>query len=236
MVVAVRAGYILRQKRNLEEGDQKDFGLIITGTLTLFSLILGFTFSMAIGRYDQRKAVEEVEANAIGTEYRRAELLPAPAAYKMKQLFRAYVGQRIAFYELDDATRLRLVDRDVEELQDELWEIVNDAARSQPSAVSALVMGGMNNVFDAEGFVQAAWLNRIPRAAWVLLVIIAVVANLLIGYGSRGNKARSLVTFVLPCVVATSMFLIADIDSPRRGLVRPEPKNLLRLAASLHAE
>src|SRR6478736_6706420 len=70
-------GPFLRRRLELNESVRDDFGLIMAATLTLLGLIIGFSFSMATGRYDQRKNLEEAEANAIGTEYVRADLLPA---------------------------------------------------------------------------------------------------------------------------------------------------------------
>ena len=79
---------------------QKDirFEAILAGVVTLLALIIGFTFSMAVSRYDQRKNYEEAEANAIGTEYVRADLLPVDDAAKVRELLRTYVNQRILFY------------------------------------------------------------------------------------------------------------------------------------------
>ena len=66
--------------RPLDETGRQDFDVILAATLTFLGLIIGFTFSMVISRYDQRKNYEEAEANAIGTEYLRADLLPAADA------------------------------------------------------------------------------------------------------------------------------------------------------------
>src|SRR5208282_4819526 len=68
--------FVLKRRLNLEEVARQDFGVILAATLSLLGLIIGFSFSMAINRYDQRKNYEEAEANAIGTEYVRADLLP----------------------------------------------------------------------------------------------------------------------------------------------------------------
>ena len=75
-----------KRQRKLEEDVQEDFGVILTATLTLLGLIIGFSFSMAISRYDQRKNYEEAEANAIGTEYLRADLLPEADAARVRAL------------------------------------------------------------------------------------------------------------------------------------------------------
>ena len=96
--------------------------------------------------------------------------------------------------------------------------------------MSALVVSGMNDVLNAEGYAQAAWWNRIPSSAWVLLGVIAVGCNLLLGY--RAHRP-SILLMVLPLAVSISFFLIADIDSPRGGLIRVQPQNLMRLSKSL---
>ena len=74
-----------------------DFGLILAATLTLLALIIGFSFSMATARYDQRKNYEEQEANAIGTEYVRADLLSPVEAAKVRSLLGSYLDQRVLF-------------------------------------------------------------------------------------------------------------------------------------------
>jgi hypothetical protein len=80
----------LRRRRNLEEEIRDDFGVVLAAALTLLGLIIGFSFSMATSRYDQRKNYEEAEANAIGTEYVRTDLLPAADAAKVRALLRSY--------------------------------------------------------------------------------------------------------------------------------------------------
>ena len=99
--------------------------------------------------------------------------------------------------------------------------------------MDTIVATGMNDVLNSRGFTQAAWWNRIPNAAWGLMVTIAICCSLLIGYGARAGKARTGLLLVLPLVVSISFFLIADIDSPRGGVVRVDPQNLMDLAQSL---
>jgi hypothetical protein len=88
--------------RPLKEAEREDFGIVQAAILTLLGLLIGFTFSMAISRYDQRKNYEEAEANASGTEYVRADLLPAADAARVRDLLRNYLDQRILFYTTRD--------------------------------------------------------------------------------------------------------------------------------------
>jgi hypothetical protein len=76
--IAAYIGDLLRKRaHSFKQGERHDFNIIQAATLTLLALIIGFSFSMAISRYDQRKTLEEAEANAIGTEYLRLDLVPA---------------------------------------------------------------------------------------------------------------------------------------------------------------
>ncbi len=227
---------VLRRLRRLDEGAQEDFGVILAATLTLLGLIIGFSFSMAIGRYDQRKNLEADEANAIGTEFVRADLLPTADAANLRALLKRYVEQRLEFYTTRDAARLRQVNADTERLQTEMWSVVRTPAMAQRDAIVALAVSGMNDVLNAQELTRAAWWNRIPHAAWGLMAIIAISCNLLFGYGARNLESHRFLLFVLPFVVSIALLLIADIDSPRGGLIHVYPQNLLGLAEALRGQ
>ena len=232
--LAAVTGASLR-KRPLEEDELDDLDMVLTATLTLLSLIIGFTFSMAISRYDQRKNYEEAEANAIGTEYVRADLLPADTATKVRALLRDYLNHRVLFYEVRDKQQVQQVNAYTDQLQSEMWSAVTAPAKAQPTPLVALAVAGMNDVLNSQGYTQAAWWNRIPSAAWALMMTIAICCNLLIGYSGRRTKGHPLLFLVLPLVVSISFFLIADIDSPRDGVIRVQAQNLGSLAHSLQA-
>jgi hypothetical protein len=222
-------------KRPVEEAVREDLSIIVAATLTLLGLLIGFTFSMAISRYDHRKHCEEEEASAIGTEYLRADLLPATEADKVRALMRDYLNQRVLFYETRDKHQLQQVNAYTDQLETGLWSAVTASAKAQPTPVVTLAVSGMNDVLNARGNTQAAWGNRIPGAAWTLMAAIAVCCNLLVGYGARRVQAQPLLFLVLPLVVSVSFFLIADIDSPRGGVIRVQPHNLVSLSESLQA-
>jgi hypothetical protein len=233
--LSTRIGVGLLKKRNLEHDVREDFGVILAATLTLLGLIIGFSFSMATSRYDQRKYLEEAEANAIGTEYVRADLLPPANAMKVRALLRSYLDQRVLFYTTRDEQQLRQIDARTAQLQNELWATVVAPAAAQQTPIMALTVSGMNDVLNSQGYTQAAWWNRIPVAAWGLMAAIAICGNLLLGYGARNAKAERILLLVLPLVVSIAFFLIADIDSPRRGVILVNPQNLISLVESLRA-
>jgi hypothetical protein len=220
-----------RLRTLVDEGLRTDYGVVETASLTLLGLIIGFSFSMATGRYDLRKNYEEAEANAIGTEYVRADLLPTDEGSRVKALLRDYTARRIRFYTAHSGEDINQIRSDTGKVQDQLWAAVAQTANSQPTPIRALVVSGMNDVLNSEGYTQAAWWNRIPIGAWALMFGIALLCNVLMGFGAR--KVAPRLFLVLPLVVAVSFFLIADIDSPRGGVIRVMPQNLLRLQAGL---
>jgi len=235
-LTATTGAYLRRRRRHLEEAEHEDLGVILAAALTLLGLIVGFSFSMAVSRYDQRKNYEEEEANAIGTEYVRASLLPAADATRVRALLRSYLDQRVLFYTTRDAHRLRQINASTAQLQADLWFAVQAPAAAQPTPLIALAVSGMNDVLNSQGYTQAAWWNRIPVAAWGLMGAMAICCNLLVGYNARQTGAKPLRFFVLPMIVAVSFLLIADLDSPRGGLIRVRPQNLVTLSLSLPAQ
>lgn len=231
--LSAQVGIYLRRLRTLKDDEREDFNTVQAATLTLLALIIGFSFSMAISRYDQRKNYEEAEANAIGTEYVRAGLLPAADAAKVRGQLRKYLELRILFYRTRNARELRQIDADTAQLQNEMWLAVQNPALANPTPVSALAVWGMNDVLNSQGYTQAAWWNRIPGSAWALMIGMAICCNILVGYGAHGAGVKSGLLFVLPLVAAIAFLLIADIDSPRRGFIHVVPQNLVSLLESL---
>jgi hypothetical protein len=229
--LAVLAGdFIRKHGHSFKQGERHDFATVQAATLTLLALITGFSFSMAVSRYDQRKTLEEAEANAIATEYLRVDLLPGDIAAHTRELLRKYIELRIAFYQAGDPRAADLISQHTASQQLELWSSMLPAA-TPPTPIVALVIAGMNDVINAQGFTQAAWWNRIPVGAWAMMLLMAISCNVLVGYGEQ--RKGSGILFVLPVVISIAFFLIADLDSPRGGVIRVIPQNLQAVAQSI---
>lgn len=224
---------LLRRKAAMDEEMRQDFSFIVSGMLTLLALLIGFTFSMAIGRYDLRKSYEEGEANAIGTEYLRADVLPATDAEKVRALLGDYLNLRVAFYQTESEQEFQQINVRTEQLQNEMWAAVHVPALSTPTPVAALALAGMNDVLNSQSETQAAYWNRIPVAAWILLFVIGIGCSLLIGYGARSARSGRKLLFILPFGASIAFMLIADLDAPRHGIIRVLPLNLIDLEESL---
>jgi hypothetical protein len=146
--IAVYVGDLLRKRSHqLRQDERHDFDTVRATSMTLLALIIGFTFSMAVSRYDQRKTLEEAEANAIGTEYLRARLFPDDLGTQASQLLKHYLRLRIAFYENDGSA----LDQETAKAQTDLWSVAIVAAAKQPTPVVALAVSGMNDVLNSQG-------------------------------------------------------------------------------------
>jgi hypothetical protein len=234
MWLSARIGVFLQNRfARLNDDERQDLGTVIPATLTLLGLLIGFSFSLAASRYDQRKNYEEAEANAIGTEYLRSDLLTAPEAARVRKLLKNYLDQRILFYQSRDERQLERINAQTAQLQSELWSLVQGAAAKQSTFLTGLAVSGMNDVLNSQGYTQAAWWFRLPVTAWAFMGAIAIFSSLLIGYSS--HRSRLTIFVVLPLAVSIAFFLIADIESPRHGLIRVVPQNLMSLSQSLPA-
>jgi hypothetical protein len=221
---------VVKKRRTLEEDLRQDFSIIHGATLTLLALIIGFNVAMAINHYDERTNNEEREANAIGTEYLRIGVFADTDAITVRQLLKEYLNDRILFYDTADPKTLERVETDTAQLQVKLWNAVRSPALAQATPLMALVVSGMNDVLNSQRYTQAAYWDRIPPGAWSLMVAIAIFANIMIGYSSRRETQEKAIFFILPIVLSISFMLIADIDSPRGGLIHVRPLNLESLA------
>jgi hypothetical protein len=223
----------LRRVVALESEEREDFSLVVTSTLTLLALLIGFNLSMAVNRYDQRKNLEENEANAIGTEYVRADVVAPAIGARIKTELVHYAQLRLAHFNTRDRQDIARIEQDTGKSQAELWRLATQVAKDQPTPIGAAVMTGMNDVLNSQDYSEAALLNRIPLGAWTLMFLIGLFACVVQGYGAKGSVRRGLLIIVLPVTVALSLTLIADIDSPRGGIIHVQPQNLERLLKSL---
>ena len=232
LVIAAWLGdFVRKRSKRAEETNRDDAGVVLGGTLTLLGLIIGFSFAMATNRYDLRKDSEKTETNAIGVLYMRADLLPPADAAKAHDLVKKYVDQRIQFYSTRDRGQLADIATATAQTQNELWSEIQTALGPLPPQLEGLFVSSMNDLVVSRLSTEAVWANRIPRAAWILILVTSIGCNFLVGY--RARRTDWLVFLVMPVAVSISLFLISDLDSPRGGGIRVRPNNLISLSRSL---
>src|SRR5262245_59431909 len=199
-------------------------GSLETAVFALLGLMIAFTFSGALSRFDTRRAQVVDEANAMGTAYLRIALVPASAQPKLRETFRSYVDARIETYRrLPDIAAAKAALTHSEELQGEIWSQAIAAVRmpGSPPAAEWLVLNALNDMFNFTTLRAAATQMHPPAIIYAMLIGLALASALLAGYQTAGEKAYDwLHQLGFAGIVALTLYVILDIEYPRLGFVR----------------
>ncbi len=203
---------------------QPNVGSLETAVFALMGLLIAFTFSGALNRFDTRRVQVVDEANAIGTAWLRLDLLPAAAQPKLRQAMRDSVDARIATYRRlpDLAAAQRELGRS-QQLQNEIWsQAVAATQRPDASPAAALLLPpALNQMFDIVGTRVAAMQMHPPSVIYAMLACLALAAALLSGYQSAGEKVRDWIHHLgFAAIMAFTIYVILDLEYPRLGWIR----------------
>jgi hypothetical protein len=181
--IGFRLGWLAQSKIN--EPVRSQINMLQAASLGLLALLLGFTFSMALTRFDTRKQLVLDEANAIGTTYLRAQLLPEPARKEVSNLLRRYVDVRLEFYQACiNQKKLQKVDEETGKLHRALWSHAVATGVQDPRAIpTGLFIQSLNEVIDLHGKRVTAMENHVPESIFILLWVVATLSLCLVGYG-----------------------------------------------------
>ena len=234
-LAAVEAGYLLGRWRLRRDHEQEGTaGATVGVTLGLLAFTLGFSFAMAAARFDTRKELVLKEANAIGTTYLRALLLPTIQAEETRDLLRRYVDAR-----LEAAVSGKLqegIERSVR-LQELLWQQAVAAGVRSDSPMTALFITSLNEVIDLHEERLTAWRNRIPATVWTFLFLTTALGMASMGYhtGLSGSR-RTVAVIFLGLAFAGSLTLVADLDRPHAGFLIVSQQAMQDLQDSMRAD
>ena len=232
VLVSVEVGHRLGSYRRVKPEHEQEgpVGAMVAAMLGLLAFLLAFTFSLAASRFDTRKDLVLEEANAIGTTYLRAAMLPERRD-EIRSLLREYVQTRtdLRTANVDDVRRRS------EELQNQIWDNATVVARRNPTPIVALFVQSLNEAIDVHGKrVHAITQNRIPAAIWGSLYLVAVLALASMGYHAGVvGKHRPLAVFAVAIAFSAVLWLIADLDRPGEGLLRVSQQAMIDLRASM---
>ena len=203
------------------------------GIIGLLALILGFSFSMAIQRYDNRAAAETAEANAIGTAQLRTSLLPSPYDAETKKLLREYIDLRLTINQTDLTQKdiRRTYERKTVAVQEQIWGMALKAAEVAPNPVTTgYFVAAINDMIDAQGKRNDQLLRHVPPSIFYLLFTIFIATSALTGYASGLGRRNSRVpAIVLSLMVCLLVFIIVDLDRPRRGIIEVKQDSMENL-------
>jgi hypothetical protein len=212
---------------------KEQMGTIRDAFFILLSLLLGFTLTFAASRFAERRSLGVEEAVSIGTTYLRASTLPQPYRDHSRQLLREYVDARLAF---DDADRSQFNEALSlsKQIQEELWLDAATVAQNDRSAIAAVYINSLNETIDLDAKRVAAFEYHIASPIWILIISVALIVAFTRGATMTSRFWLSLI--LIPVTIAIVISLIADLDTPSRGLIRLDQRSLQRLKAEIEAE
>ncbi len=227
---ATYGGYRLR-RRTAADTDERVHEQIMAAAAAvgvLLSLLIGFTLSMAVDRYNIHRQLVVDEANSIATTELRARLLPPAFSEPIRALMREYVDARVEYGRsgYDNAQLQRAVVR-TKELQDQLWQQTTALAREARDPITAIFVNSLNETIDFSEKRLAGLENRVPLPVWIMLVLIGTLTCVVVGGTVR--RRYGLAVLISPVMIAVAMGFIADLDSPRTGMIRVSQSSMHRV-------
>ncbi|MBP6698352.1 MAG: hypothetical protein KA175_12085 [Flavobacteriales bacterium] len=226
MELGVRWGR--RQQR--PEVEVRGFGPLEAGVFSLLALLLAFTFGDAMTRWEMRRQLMVQEVNAIATAYLRLDLLQEEDRRTLQQRFERYVDARLDLYAALHGQSIAIGEQQkVKVLQDSIWSVATTARHRDPATTAdLLLLPALNQMFDITTTREAVTRAHPPAIIYLLLFVVAMVGALIAGYGIGMHARRSLVHMVaFASVMAFSIWVIMELEFPRRGLIRLDPGDQL---------
>ena len=229
--ISFRIGRHYKRKTDTELKSQTN--TIQAGILGLLALLLGFTFNMALQRYDNRSNAVITEANAIGTAILRTKLLPKPYDSITNNLLHQYVDLRLEISQIDLtlADKRYAINHKTDEIQNEIWDNSIQAAEIDPRPVTTgYFITSLNEVIDARGKRNAILQQHVPEVILFLLFIVFIIGGALMGYTSGlGLKRAYIPTVMFNLLIVLVVFIIIDLDRPKRGIIKVKQDSLIEL-------
>jgi hypothetical protein len=225
VIVLLEVGRRIGARRLAKEGEAaaKGFGAIEAAVFALLGLILAFSFSGALTRFDARRHLIVAEANNIGTAFLRIDLLPVDAQARMRDLFRRYLDSRIeAYRKLPDMEAVKAELARSVKLQSEIWSLaVSSSQKSATPQAMMLLLPALNAMIDITTTRTEAARIHSPLIIWVMLGALTFACALFAGYDMASRKHLNLFhSAAFAVVLAVTVYVIIDLEYPRIGLIQ----------------
>lgn len=239
ILLANEAGFHIgrRSSRFSIDGAKAQTNAIQAAMLGLLALLLGFTFTIALQRFDSRSEAVIQEANAIGTTYLRSRLLSNEVRAEVRNLIQLYLELRVRAGNVDltQVDQRREAKETAIRLQDQLWSLALRAAAMDPRpTTSGLFIQSLNDLIDTYGRRSASLEKHVPESVLLLLFAVFIITGAVLGYSGGLVEARAAVaTIAMAVLIVVVIFIIIDLDRPRRGLIRVSQDSLIDLQAAI---
>lgn len=238
LLLALEVGFRLGRRAETRTSE-KTKSLIVTveaSVLGILALLLGFTMSMAVSRFELRQQLVLEEANAIDTLLMRVSMLPAPEGAEIVKVVSQYVDMRVQFSDVSkDLEAVTAAQQETAQLQEELWSRGVGYAQKNPSVVPAgLILQSLNQVVDLEAARWMATENHVPDAVIYVDALVACLAASLVGYAfGLGGERQLFSTFILALSVTIVLAVILELDHPGQGFVQVSQRPMVVLRDKL---
>lgn len=227
-------GAKLRIRRADAPDERAPDSYILSAVLGLLGLMIAFTFSMALSRYDERREMVIAEANAIGTAWLRAGLIEGDAGKTLQQSIAAYAKLRSHLPIEGETNR---VEQRTEQAQRQLWHQMQQSFGATPPPISATLVKAMNEMFDIAAARKAEREAHIPGTVVEILLLYALLSAGIVGYVLGASEARHRgISFLLFVLLTLSLTLILDLDRPWRGGITVSQQPMTDLVAGLKVQ
>ena len=219
------------QRSHVEK--ESPLGGMVGSTLGLLAFMLAFTFGLAGSRFEDRRQILLSEANAIGTTYLRASMLPEPMRTESRNRLREYVDVRLEGVQQPGKLQQSLTRS--EELHNELWSLAMAAAEKERTILTGLYITSLNEVIDLHATrIMAALRSRVPAVIWIVLYLLGFLGMVLMGYQlGLADSRRSLAAVVLILGFSLVLYLIGDLDRPAKGMLEVSQQSMIDLRNSM---
>jgi len=231
--IGIWFGRILSRRKG---GLREPLGVVQAALVGLVALLLAFGLTMAVERYETRRAAVVLEANAIGTTYLRAETLGEPMRSKSLALLKQYADARIALSEsVPDSGRFVAASQQSVKLQNSLWALADEAMNAAPVASAPrLYVESLNEMIDAHTTRIAALDNRIPSPVLWLQLLASALALGILGMLLASHERGVLMALLASGLVAVMVLVIIDLDRPHRGMITVPDGALVAVRQSMN--
>jgi hypothetical protein len=238
LVAANEAGFRLgrRPRKQTSEDTKSQMSTVGAGILGVLGLLLGFTMSMAVTRFEVRKQLVLEEANAIRTAHLRTQLLPTAEGKEIADLLRAYTNVRVPEDGRDIYAQITIARQKSARLQDAFWQRAVAYGQEDPNPVRAgLLLQSLNEVIDLDAARWMAFQNHVPETVIYVIAVVGLLAETVVGYSFGLGGLRQLFSIcMLSLAVTLVLAVIIDLDQPREGFIRVSQQPLLDLQKQLH--
>jgi hypothetical protein len=221
MIGVMHTGWRMGKKFKKEPTRPANIGAIEAAVFALLGLLIAFTFSNGISRFEDRRKLIVEEANYIGTAYLRIDLLPQEAQPEMRNLFRSYLDSRLeAYRHIPDLKAAKTeLDRGAQ-LQQRIWYHAINHCKGQPTPCMMLLLPALNSMIDIATARTMMSQFHPPMIIFILLILFSLVAALIAGYGMAGGAPSWVHIIAFSLAMAMTVYVILDAEYPRIGFIR----------------